>query len=343
MPVDQIRAGFFSDTYFHRARQILAADAHNPEVLMQVFCRSHAVLCGMDEALAILKTGCTSWDDLEVCALYDGDRIGPWETVLTIRGAYATFAHLETLYLGVLARGTRVASHTRDVVNAAADKDVLFFGARHDHYLTQVPDGYAALIGGAGAVASNAQGALAEVPGVGTIPHALIAAYNGDSVLAAKKFVEHMPDEITLTALVDFDNGCVGTSFALTLAIVRALGKDLAAVRLDTSGALVDQSLQCTRDASPGVNPALVKNVRSALDNAGFAHVRIVVSGGITPQRINDFANAQAPVDAYGVGSSILANQGRFDFTADIVEVNGKPLSKVGRQKNSNERLDAVV
>ncbi len=338
LPGNLLQQGFFSDKYFQRAREILHADQHNPQVLMQVFCRSHAVLCGMDEAIAILKIGSDSWEALDVQALFDGDRVAPWETVMTIRGPYRSFAHLETLYLGVLARGTRVATHTRDIVNAANGKNVLFFGARHDHYLTQIPDGYAALIGGAQAVASDAQGALHEVTGVGTIPHALIAAYDGDSVRAAQKFVQHMPDSIALTALVDFDNNCVGTS----LAVAEALGAKLQGVRLDTSGALVDQSLQGGPNESPGVNPALVSNVRSALDAHGFEHVRIVVSGGINPQRINEFEAQHAPVDAYGVGSAILANQGRFDFTADIVEVNGQSLSKVGRQFNPNDRLTAV-
>ena len=332
-----LKDGYFTDKYFHRARRILQKDNHNPHVLMQVFCRAHAVLCGIDEAIAILKEGC-DYRELEVHALYDGDHVTPWETVMTIQGPYEIFAHLETLYLGVLARGTRIATHTRDIVNAANRKKVLFFGARHDHYLTQVPDGYAAFIGGADAVATDAHGALFEQSGSGTIPHALIAAYEGDSVLAAQKFVEHQDDAVDLVALVDFDNDCVKTS----LDVAHALGDKLKGVRLDTSGALVDKSLQGSTEERPGVNPELVQNVRAALDAQGFAHVQIYISGGITVQRINEFEAAQAPVDAYGVGSSILANLGRFDFTADIVQVNGKPLSKVGRQYNPNERLSLV-
>ena len=339
LPTEQIRDGFFSDKYFDRARQILAADQHNPTVLMQVFCRTHAVLCGIDEALAVLQTGSNTWQDLQVEALHDGDRVAPWETVMTIRGPYQAFAHLETLYLGVLARGTRVASHTRDIVNAANGKQVLFFGARHDHYLTQIPDGYAALIGGAAAVATDAQGLLHKREGVGTIPHALIASYGGDSIKAAAKFVAHMPDDVALTALVDFDNDCVGTS----LAIARALGQQLSAVRLDTSGSLVDKSLQGTPSELPGVNPLLVQRVREALDTAGYPQVRIVVSGGITAARINEFTAQNSPIDAYGVGSSILSNEGRFDFTADIVEVDGQPLSKVGRSLTPNSRLTPVA
>ena len=342
MPTAQTGDGFYSDKYFIRTRDILVRDGRDPSVLMQVFCRNEATLCGMDEALAILKTNVPDWSALEVRALYDGDRTQPWETVLTIEGPYTAFTHLETLYLGVLARGTRVATHTAEIVEAAAGKQVLFFGARHDHYLTQLADGYAASIGGAKGVASDAQGHLAGWEGVGTQPHALIAAYDGDTVIASAKFIEHLDPSIDFIALVDFDNDCVGTS----LAVARELGDKLTGVRLDTSSALTDTSLQTEGAGSQGlhgVNPTLVSRVREALDAEGFHHVRIIVSGGMTAKRIREFEQSPiAAVDAYGVGSSILSNAGRFDFTADIVTVDGKPVSKVGRANNPNERLEVV-
>ncbi len=333
----ELFGGFYSDKYFVRTRDILVADEHNPEVLMQVFCRSDATLCGIDEAIAVLKVG-AKWESLNVSALYDGDHISPWETVMTIQGPYAAFAHLETVYLGVLARGTRVATHTRDIVNAANGKDVLFFGARHDHYLTQRSDGYAAVVGGAAAVASDAQGTLSDLEGVGTIPHAMIAAYQGDTVRAAQRFIEHMPNDVGLVALVDFDNDCVGTS----LAVAEALGDKLTGVRLDTSASLIDRTLEESGEQLYGVNPVLVNRVRESLDAAGFDHVRIVVSGGMNQRKINEFESQHCAVDAYGVGSSILSNEGRFDFTADIVEVNGEPVSKVGRELKPNHRLEVV-
>ena len=149
LPVERMREGYYSDKYFVRAREILLADHHAPRVTMQVFGKSHAFLGGMDEAIAILKLCAAGWDDLAVHALYDGDEIAPWETVMTIEGPYAAFAHLETLYLGVLARRTRVGTNTRLVVEAARPKTVMFFPARHDHWLVQTGDGYAAHIAGA--------------------------------------------------------------------------------------------------------------------------------------------------------------------------------------------------
>ncbi len=100
---------------------------------MQVFCKTAGWLGGIDEAIAILKLGRDDWPALAVRARYDGDAIAPFETAMAIEGPYDVFAHLETLYLGVLARRTRITTHTRRVVEAASLKEVLFFPARHDH------------------------------------------------------------------------------------------------------------------------------------------------------------------------------------------------------------------
>src|SRR5206468_12490474 len=135
LPVDKMREGYYSDKYFVRSREILRKDHHRPRVTMQVFGKSHAYLGGIDEAIAILKLCAERWDELVVQALYDGDEIQPWETVLLIEGPYDAFAVLETLYLGVLARRTRVGTNTRQVVEAAKPKEVMFFPARHDHWL----------------------------------------------------------------------------------------------------------------------------------------------------------------------------------------------------------------
>ena len=339
LPVDKMREGYYSDKYFVRARELLRENHHRPRVTMQVFGKSHAYLGGIDEAIAILKLCAESWDELVVHALYDGDEIEPWETVLLIEGPYDAFAVLETLYLGVLARRTRVGTNTRQVVEAAKPKEVMFFPARHDHWLVQTGDGYAAHIAGAIGVSTDAQASWWGSEGIGTVPHALIAAYNGDTVLASRKFAEHSDPAIRLITLVDFDNDCVGTS----LAVAHALGDRLYGVRLDTSETLVDRSVipQMGTFKPTGVNPQLVWNVRRALDAEGFKDVRIVVSGGFTVDKIRQFEEQRVPVDAYGVGSSLF--QGRFDFTADVVMLEGKPCAKVGRSYRPNPRLERVV
>jgi nicotinate phosphoribosyltransferase len=338
LPVEKMRAGYYSDKYFTRAREILLADGSRPRVTMQVFGKAPAFLGGIDEAIAILKLCAIEWSELEVRALYDGDPIAPWETVLLIDGPYDAIAHLETLYLGVLSRRTRVGTNTRRVVEAARPKEVMFFPARHDHWLVQTGDGYAAHIAGAIGVSTDAQASWWGSEGVGTVPHALIAAYGGDSVLATRKFADHIDPSVRLVTLVDFENDCVRTA----LEVADALGDRLYGVRIDTSEMLVDRSVipQMGRFRPSGVCPQLVRNVRQALDTHGFAKVRIIVSGGFTVEKIQDFERQQVPVDAYGVGSSLF--QGRFDFTADVVRRDGKPCAKVGREYQPNPRLELV-
>jgi len=346
LPVDKMREGYYSDVYFNRAKEILIADGYKPRVRMQVFQRSHSYLGGIDEAIAILRLCSDAWDRLVVNALYDGDAIGPYETVLTIEGDYSLFAHLETLYLGVLARRTRIATNARRIVDAANGKDVLFFPARFDHHQMQTGDGYAAYISGALGVSTDANAEWWGSRGMGTVPHSLIAAYGGDTVLATKKFAELIPTSVNVIALVDFENDCVGTS----LAVARALGKKLYGVRLDTSATLVDESIwpQMSTFSPTGVNPQLVRNVRGALDAEGFQHVRIVVSGGFNAEKIRMFEEMNVPVDAYAVGSAFFDGSGSFDYTADIVAVEEqkdrtwRPCHKFGRPERPNSRLERV-
>ncbi|HEX9893592.1 MAG TPA: hypothetical protein VGA78_06690 [Gemmatimonadales bacterium] len=339
LPVERMRAGYYSDKYFVRAREILLRDGYRPRVTLQVFGKQPAFLGGIDEAIAILKLCAMEWSDLEVWALHDGDEIEPWETVLLIEGPYDAVAHLETLYLGVLARRTKVGTNTRRVVEAARPKEIMFFPARHDHWLVQTGDGYAAHIAGAIGVSTDAQASWWGSEGVGTVPHGLIAAYGGDTVLASRKFADNMDPGIRLVTLVDFENDCVRTS----LEVAEALGEVLYGVRLDTSEMLVDRSVvpQMGRFRPTGVCPQLVWNVRHGLDRAGYPGVKIIVSGGFTADKIREFEQQGVPVDAYGVGSSLF--QGRFDFTADVVRHEGRPCAKVGREYRPNPRLERVV
>jgi nicotinate phosphoribosyltransferase len=338
LPVEKMREGYYTDVYFNHARETLLRDGRHPRVVMQVFQKQQAVLGGMDEAIAILKLCSDDWDELTVHALYDGDEIAPWETVMTIEGDYTLFAHLETTYLGVLARRTLVSTNVRRVVEAAREKPILFFPARHDHHRVQTGDGYAAHVAGAIGVSTDAQASWWGGRGIGTVPHALIAAYGGNTVLAATKFAEFGDEDVNVVVLVDFENDSVRTS----LEVARAMGERLWGVRLDTSRTLVDRSLWDEMgDFDPrGVNERLVRKVRDALDENGFERVKIVVSGGFTADRIREFEAKNVPVDSYGVGSSLI--RGDNDFTADIVLTDGLPSAKVGRGYRPNPRLELV-
>jgi len=390
LPVQELRRGYRSDIYFWREKIVLETHRLHPQVTMQVFQKKDAVLCGIDEAIAVLKLGSgyytdyekayklfdqlielkrdarahflnsrqryleilkqkldlsqqlddlwvDGYDQLAIKALFDGDRISPQESVMHITGDASLFAHLETIYLGVLARRTKIATNVRRVVEAANGKTVLYFPARFDHWAVQGGDGYAAFIGGAAGVSTDAQAEWWGTKASGTIPHALIAAVNGDTVRAVKIFGETYPDT-NLVALVDFDNDCVGTA----LKCVRELGGNLWGVRLDTSENMVDKSvIPLMGSFKPtGVVPELAFMMRKALDKEGFHQVKIIVSGGFNPERIAQFEQMGVPVDAYGVGSYLM--QGSYDFTADVVLVNGKPCAKAGRRHIENPRLTPV-
>jgi len=338
LPIEEIKNGFYSDSYFLRTREILQQDNHHPTVMMQVFQRQNAILCGIDEAIAVIRKCAHNPEKLTIKALHDGDQIQPWETVMTIEGDLADFSHLETVYLGVLSRQTKIATNVRKVVRAAAGKPVMFFPSRFDHYGVQADDGYAAHIGGVFGVSTPANGIYWGSTALGTIPHSLIAAYNGDTVRATEAFERYINPDVNRVALVDFDNDCVGTS----LKVAETLGEKLWAVRLDTSESMVDLSvLPYMGTFKPnGVCAQLVFNVREALDKAGHGHVKIMVSGGFTVERITEFETAKIPADIYAVGASLFVDN--INYTADIVMVNGELCAKTGRHYRPNERLEIV-
>jgi nicotinate phosphoribosyltransferase len=343
LPVEKMREGYYTDAYFNHARATLLHDGRHPRVVMQVFQKRHAYLGGSDEAIAVLKLCSHDWDALTVHALHDGDEIAPWETVMTIEGDYTLFAHLETVYLGVLARRTLVTTNVVQVLRAASGKPVIFMPARHDHWLVQTGDGYAAylagrIVGAPVGVTTDEQASWWGGKGVGTVPHALVSAYGGNSVLAATKFAEWAPDDLNVSVLVDFENDSVRTS----LEVARALRHRLWGVRLDTSELVVDRALwDDMGDFKPtGVNEQLVRKVREALDADGFERVKIVASGGFTADKIAQFESNEVPVDAYGVGSSLI--RGANDFTADVVLTDGRPSAKLGRRFRPNPRLELV-
>ena len=229
-------------------------------------------------------------------------------------------------------------------MEAAWPAPVLYFAARHDHWAVQMADGWAAHVAGAAGVSTDAQGAWWGGRGEGTLPHSLIAAYSGDTVAATAALARRVPETVRIVSLVDFENDCVGTA----LKVARALGEKLYAVRLDTAENMVDRSLAAEAEADGasagefrGVNRWLVHKVREALDRDGFGHVRIVVSGGFDGARIRRFRAGGVPVDAFGVGSSLI--RGQVNFTADVVKVGGKAVAKAGRGYRPNPSLERVA
>ncbi|UFT98069.1 nicotinate phosphoribosyltransferase [Radiobacillus kanasensis] len=341
---DRIGEGWFSAVYFLKTKEIAEKYISNNKITMQFFQKSDAVLCGTDEAIALLHTFAKNPDKLDIYSLKDGDKVSPYETVLTVTGPYQDFGYLEGIIDGILARRTSVATNVYNVVKAArtsgTQKPVIFMGDRDDHYTQQAGDGYAAFIGGSTAQATHAMNEWWGKEGMGTMPHAMIQMFQGDIVAAAKAYNEMYPND-ELMVLVDYNNDVINDS----LKVAREFGETLKGVRVDTSKNMVDkyflrnQHLMGKFDPR-GVNPELIFALRKALDQEGFQHVKIIASGGFEEKRIREFEKLGVPVDLYGVGRSLLSIG--VSFTGDNVLLNGEPQAKEGRKYRPNPRLEKV-
>ena len=314
-PSAEIMSGESADVYFGRAATILEREGLDPVVTMEVFARRDAVLCGIDEAKNLLGHVLHDCDPAEtrVEALDDGDVIGPKEVVLRIEARYRSFGLYETAILGMLAQSTGWATAARECVETAAPQPVISFGARHVHPdITDVLD-YAAIVGGCVGASTPAGARLAGLNPTGTMPHSLVLIF-GDTVEAALAFDRNMDPDVPRIVLVD----TFKDEAEETLRVAHALGDRLYGIRLDTPA----ERGRVTAD--------LVKEIRARLDIEGFGHVRIVVSGGLNPERIGYFKDQGAPVDSYAVGSYI-SGAAPIDFTGDIKAIDGRPIAKRGR------------
>ena len=308
----RIIVGETADVYFKRTIDILRSERLNPAVTMEFFAGRAGLLCGINEALTLLSKVLRE-EDSEVWALPEGEDIGRGEVALRVKAPYVSFGLYETAILGMLSQASGWATAAKECVAAAEDTPVISFGARHVHPNVAGILDYAAVVGGCVSCSSSLGARLAGVLPSGTMPHALIIVI-GDTVKATVAFDRHMPPEVPRISLVDTFKDEAEES----LNVARALGEKLRGVRLDTPA------------ERGGVTPDLVKEVRARLDLAGFKHLEIFVSGGVTPQRIRQFKEADAPVDTYGVGSYI-SSAPPIDFAADIHEIENRPVAKRGR------------
>jgi nicotinate phosphoribosyltransferase len=379
----------------------------NIEVEMQWFTRrqGHTIVVGVDKALAMLRHCCGYWDgenfidtsaNLKVWAVQDGCKVfsdgNPLDVrpVIRVQGRYRDFAILETPTLGILTRASRVATNVYQTLIASKGKPVLFFPARFDLHEVQAADGYAYNIAVKRFnfdfanqidtfISTDAQGDWWGGSGGGTVAHAAIASFMGDTAEAMINFARLLPASIPRIALVDFNNDCVKDSLNVCKTMFENYMKEISSgneeeakkfilygVRLDTSGSLRDISVQPIGDPALdlGVNPRLVFNVRQALDSAYLdwkineewkikakeycGNVKIVVSGGFNPEKIMRFEKLLVPADIYAVGSYLFDNHGPTvtDYTADVVrvKVNGEwiDMAKIGRTHQDNSDLERV-
>jgi nicotinate phosphoribosyltransferase len=330
MPAQDVLSGDTADVYFERAHLILQAEHLDPVVTMEVFSRQEGILCGATEVQAYLREIVASAEipspEPVVESLGDGDPFSPKEVVMRIEARYSTFGLYETAFLGILASGSGWATAARRIVDVAAPVPVISFGARHVHPSVADQLDYASVVGGCVGASTPAGARLAGLSPTGTMPHALILIF-GDTVRAVEAFDRHVDPEVPRIALVDTFKDEAEES----LRVADALGERLWGVRLDTPS------------ERGRVTPDLVKEVRARLDQAGHGHVRIVVSGGLDTDRIQQFKDAGAPVDSFAVGSAI-SKASPIDFTGDLKEIDGRPIAKRGRipGRTENPRLRRV-
>jgi nicotinate phosphoribosyltransferase len=325
-PSEEVLSGDTADIYFVRTIDILREEGINPVATMEVFGSRAGLLCGIEEVKTLLAEALPK-DNRQVWALAEGDAIEAKEVALRITAPYQTYGVYETSIIGTLAQSSGWATAARECVDAAGSIPVISFGARHVHPAVAGVMDYAALVGGCAGCSSVNGARLAGIEPSGTMPHALIIIV-GDTVAATLLFDKHMPPGVPRVSLVDTFKDEAEES----LRVAEALGGRLQAVRLDTP-------------AERGrVTPDLVKEVRARLDLAGFRNAGIFVSGGLDPERIRLFRESGAPVSGFGVGSYISGAR-PIDFTADLHEVDGRPIAKRGRMPGitPNPRLQRVL
>ncbi len=325
-PSSAVLSGETADIYFARTIDILCHEALNPIATMEFFSSRAGILCGMEEVKALLARVLPE-DNREVWALAEGEAMERKEVVLRITAPYQSYGLYETAIDGILAQCSGWATAARECVEAARGIPITNFGARHIHPSVAGVMDYAAIIGGCAGCSGIAGAKLAGIEPSGTMPHALIIIM-GDTVKATLAFDKYMPEGVPRASLVDTFKDEAEES----LLVAQALGEKLNSVRLDTPS----ERGRVTAD--------LVKEVRARLDLAGFKKVGIFVSGGIDPERITYFIENGAPVDGFGVGSYISGAK-PIDFTADLHEVEGKPIAKRGRIPGitPNPRLKRVM
>ncbi|MDO5330300.1 MAG: nicotinate phosphoribosyltransferase [Bacillota bacterium] len=337
---ERIGQGYYSANYFLKSRNIVAHQAPGHVVTEQFFQRKDgAMVCGIDECIAILHKFANHPERLKIYALNDGDIVSSGEPVLKISGLYEDFGYLESIIDGILARRSSVATNTHEVVKALRGAACFSMADRQDDYLTQAGDGYASYVAGIKAFSTDAQGSWVGVKGMGTMPHALIQICGGDVCKAADIYHAEYPNE-QVTALIDYHNHV--TRDALILA--KHLGHTLKGIRVDTSKSLIDHYFD-DKDTSGfdphGVCKELIFALRKTLDENGFGYVKITVSSGFTAEKIDEWTKLGVPVDMYGVGSDLVVNT-TVGFTGDLVILDGIHQAKEGREDIPSDRLIEV-
>ncbi|ASP27919.1 nicotinate phosphoribosyltransferase [Spiroplasma corruscae] len=330
---------YYIADYFVKTRKIIQKFHPDTIFTMQWFQRNDGVFfCGSEIIKDLLvKSGVKN---IIVDYLEEGSIINSNEPVLRITGKYESFCHLEGLIDGILSRATTVANNAYHIKIAANNKMIINMNDRMDLYLNQQIDGYASYTAGLINLVTPASFEYINIECnlQGTMPHSLIAAFDGDIIAASKAYNQTYPNN-KLVVLVDYNNDVITDS----IKVCKAMNGKVWAVRIDTSANLIDNSLQKlgkTTNEYKGVNVELVNLLRDELDKNGYNDVKIIVSSGFNIKKIELFENNNSKVDIYGVGEALTIN--KISFTGDVVKINGKDQSKFGRKYMESFRLKSI-
>lgn len=316
-PDDHIKQGRVTDVYFERVKNSLRSMGINPIVTMEVRASSlprkwdWAVFAGLEELLNLVEGLPVSMRSLD-----EGTFFKAGEPVLSIAGRYLDFGVFETAILGLICQASGIATNAARCKSAAGKRLLISFGARRMHPAIAPMIERNAFIGGCDGVAVIESAELIGEPAWGTMSHSLILCAR-DEKTAYEAFDQAVDPAVRRVALVDtFQDEKFGAIYAAQI-----LGKKLFAVRLDTPGSRRGDFFQ------------ILKEVRWELDIRGFKDVKIFVSGGLDEDKITEL-NPYA--DAYGVGTHI-SNSPVVNFSMDIVEIDGEPLAKRGKESGAKQ------
>lgn len=253
----------------------------------------------------------------------EGELYFPHSPVLSVHGSFAECVLLETLILSIFNHDTAIASAAARMVSAAGDRPVIEMGSRRTHEQAAVAAARAAYIAGFAATSNLEAQRRYGVPSVGTAAHAFTMVHTTeqgpDEVAAFRAQVEALGPGTTL--LVDTYDVTTGVANA-----VAAAGPGLGAVRIDSGDLAV-----------------LAHQVRAQLDELGARQTQIVLSSDLDEFSIA--ALLAAPVDSYGVGTSLVTGSGAptASMVYKLVEVDGIPVQKRSSHKESHGGRKAAL
>jgi nicotinate phosphoribosyltransferase len=316
----EILEGKVSDIYFLRSQEILKEKGLDPSVKAEISIKSlpkgygWGVLSGIEESLTLLS----SIDSINVRCMPEGSIFFSDEPVMVIEGRYSAFGLFETALLGFLCHSSAVATKAARCKLSAGTRVVFNFGARRAHPAIAPMIERSAYIGGLDGVSTVAGAQYIGHDPIGTIPHALILIM-GSTVEATRAFDEVIDGRVKRISLIDTFND---EKFE-ALNVCENLGRKLYGIRLDTPS------------SRRGSFKKIIQEVRWELDIRGFKDVKIVVSGGLDEDDITELCDI---VDAYGIGTAISSAK-VFDFSMDIVEIEGKKTAKRGKKSGAKKVL----